>query len=92
MGNLYTHDPDENITYTVDFSQFLAAGETLVTASIVLEDGAGLTATEPVLEGAQATFQVSGVELGRHYRVTVRGQTSTGQTPDRSIHLLGRQH
>lgn len=80
---IYTKDPDALLDYSVDWSSWLADGETLDTVEWIVEDG--LTNAASSATGAVATIWLSGGTVGATYRVTCRVSTSAGRVDDRSF-------
>lgn len=82
------HDPDAKLDYSVDWSDWLAAGETIVSAAWTVPDG--LTQGDPYAAsatGTVATVWISGGTAGTEYVITCHVVTSAGREDDRSITL-----
>jgi hypothetical protein len=78
-------DPDSIIDYGVDWSNWLATGETIVT-SIWPDIGDLVSESESNTTTATAIF-ISGGTLGATYTLTNRITTNQGRTEDRSMHI-----
>lgn len=99
MPEPFQKDPNAILDYTVDWSAWLASGETISTSTWTASTGITIATTPaPSNTGTTATVWLSGgtvnggEELGvsggisqRAYRVTNRITTSAGRTDDRSI-------
>jgi len=80
-------DPNASLDYSVDWSTYLEAGETLAGSAWQI-DPAGALAYAAVSFGAtSATATLSGGTVGHVYRVTNRVTTSLGRIDDRSFIL-----
>lgn len=88
MGNSYVKDPDANLPFGVDWSGWLAEGDTIVTSTWIVP--VGLTMGVDGVDGGQATVWLSGGTAGENYTVTNRVVTSGGMVDDRSIRILVR--
>ena len=83
-------DRDETLDYSVNWANWLQAGETISTSawSIAPSDPTLSGATEAA--GVTTTF-VSGALRGRVYRLTNRIATTGGRTAERSLILRGME-
>lgn len=79
------HDPNAVLDYNVDWSDWLATGETISTSTWTVP--AGLTKTTDSATSAVATAWITSGTAGVEYLVTNRIITSAGRTDDRSIRL-----
>ena len=83
----FAHDPDAGpIDYSVDFTSWLSAGDT-VSSVVWSTTPTGLTLSSPTLATPLATTNVDGGTLGEVYRVTCRATSVDGVVDDRSIIL-----
>ena len=82
-------DPDSVIDYGVDWSAWLASGETILTSSWIVPAGLTLD-SESNTTTATAVFLSAGIE-GESYTLTNRITTSAGRTEDRSMIILCAQ-
>lgn len=82
----FIHDPDATLDYSIDWSRWLAEGET-VTAS-AWEVPSDLENENDDNAAGIATVWVSGGTAGTEYRLTNHITTSAGRTDDRSIALV----
>ena len=76
-------DPDAVLDYGLDWSNWLASGETISSSSWVVETG--LTKDSSSNTTTTTTVWLSGGIAGRTYRITNSIVTSTGREDDRSI-------
>jgi len=88
----FLHDPDAGpIDYSVDFTNWLASGDTVSTV-IWSVFPVGPTLGTKSLAGAIATQNISGGTLGAVYRLTASATSTNGIVDDRSITLrVGHQ-
>jgi len=77
-------DPDEVISFGVDWSEYLGA-ETVTSSNWTV--ASGVTKVGQTLVGKQANVTISGGTLGTVNRITNRITTSTGETVDQSIDI-----
>lgn len=88
-ASTFTKDPDANLDYSVDWSDWLATGDTI--ASSVWTVPTGLT------EGADnealgiATVYLSGGTAGSDYAVANKITTTAGRIDERTITIMVRQ-
>ena len=82
-----TKDADAKLDYTVDWSAWLAEGDTISAATFVMTG----TPTPPTVyntsfDGTTTTFWLSGgVDAGSGYLLTIHVTTAAGREDDRSI-------
>ena len=81
----YIKDPDAVLDYTLDWSSWLADGETISTSSWTVE--AGITEDSDTNTSTNATIWLSGGTDGSSYIVTNRITTSESRTDDRSVKI-----
>ena len=77
-------DPDEVISFGVDWSEYLGA-ETVTSSNWTV--ASGVTKVGQTLVGKQANVTISGGTLGTVNRITNRITTSAGETVDQSIDI-----
>lgn len=77
-------DPDEVISFGVDWSEYLGA-ETVTSSNWTVPSG--VTKVGQTLVGKQANVTISGGTLGTVNRITNRITTSAGETVDQSIDI-----
>lgn len=91
----YVQDPDEVLIYSISYSDWLEASETISTAAFSVSP-----TTSPVLEvtddeiqaGDESLgFKVGGGVAGRTYTVTVTIETSLGQTKEDDFLVVVRE-
>ena len=81
----FEHDPNATLDYHVDWTIWLASGETISTSSWVVPSG--LTSSSPSATGTRATVWLSGGTAEALYTVTNRIVTTANRTEDRSFIL-----
>lgn len=93
MSGQYLKDPDADLDYRVDWSQWLAAGETITgsswTVPVGITQGTGPQA--PTFDSTSATIWLTGGTDGQAYPITNRVTTSAGRVDDRTITITVRQ-
>lgn len=80
-------DPNASLNYSVDWSSYLEAGETLAGSTWQIEPNGELAYASASFDAASATATLSGGAIGHVYRVTNRITTSLGRIDDRSFIL-----
>lgn len=88
MGNSFVHDPDANLPYGVDWTSWLADGDTIQTSTWMVP--AGLVKGDEDVADGQATVWLSGGTAGDSYSVTNHIVTTQGMEDDRTIRILAR--
>lgn len=85
----FTKDPDAVLDYTVDWSAWLQAGETITASQWITPDGItqGSGAQAPSNTTTTATVWLLAGTLGQTYIVTNRVTTSDGRVDDRSLRI-----
>lgn len=87
MGSLYLQDPDADLDYTADFAAWMVDGDTISTATWIVDPSEGITLHDQVDDFANhksLTF-ISGMTLGNVYTLTCRALTVGGRSDDRSF-------
>lgn len=90
MSN-YVHDPQSVLDYAVDWTAWLATGETLTASSWTVP--AGITQTTPApsfTAGGVATIWMTGGTLNLSYSLVNHITTSAGRQQDQTITLQVR--
>jgi hypothetical protein len=82
-------DPHADLPYSIDWTDWLAAGDTL--ASAVWTVSSGLTKGTESLTSTAATVRLSGGTAGGTYLVACKVTTALGYTDERSFRLPCRQ-
>ncbi len=82
MGQVKLKDPQEVLSYTIDWSTWLAGGETISTSNWVAGD---LTVDSDTNDNTTATVVVSGGTAAEVNMVTNTITTSASRTGERSI-------
>jgi hypothetical protein len=82
----FTKDPDATLDYAYNWASWLAEGETISSASVIVQ--AGITLDSESNTTTTTTAWLSGGSLNETYQVTFRVTTSAGRTDDRSIRVL----
>lgn len=89
----FVQSASDNLQYTLDYSNWLAAGETITAVSFAVD-----TVTTPALAiantaivgGSKVTFFTSGGVTGTTYDATVTVTTSAGQTKQCELVIVVR--
>lgn len=86
MADLFMKDPSAVLDYAVDWTGWLAEGETIGSFPVTVD--AGLTVAQAATHSAGVvTVWLSGGTAGKTYTVTSRVTTNQGRTDDRSIRI-----
>lgn len=86
LPNVLLKDPDETKTYTIDFSNGLASGETISTESLSISPS-GLTDSSLTSDDDTVQFKLSGGTLDTTYIVTATVTTSNSNTLQNSFSI-----
>lgn len=89
MGNTFVHDPDAVLPYGMDWSSWLAEGDSIVTSTWTVPTG--LTKTDESEDGGVATVWLSGGVDGVSYSVTNHIVTAQDMEDDRTLRIIVRQ-
>lgn len=90
-------DPDAKLDYGIDWSDWLADGETISSSAWTVPSGlaeaTGLPEGVPVkgISGSRAFIWLQGGTAGTTYTVTNRITTSAGRIDDRSLFVAVKQ-
>jgi hypothetical protein len=82
---LYIKHPDANKDYSIDWSDFLASGETIEDSE--WEVDAGVTSSDPAFTDTAAVIWIASGTLGKTYLAANTVQTSGGRTEVRTIKI-----
>lgn len=82
MGQVKPKDPQEVLSYTIDWSTWLAGGETISTSSWAADD---LTVDSDTNDNTTTTVVVSAGTVAVAARVTNTITTSASRTGERSV-------
>lgn len=85
-GLLVTKDPESVLDYLWDFTEWLAASETISSHVVVCD--AGITKDSSSNDDTGVTVWLSGGSPGSTYGVTVQAVTNQGRTVDRTVKFL----
>ena len=89
--NDFTKDPDAELDFTRDWSDWLTAvGDTIATSTWTVPDDLVIGTNGQTNDAMTATVWIKGGTAGRIYRVTNRITTDGGRTDDRSFTLTVR--
>lgn len=80
----YVKDPNAVLDYRWDWSSWLPAGDTIATATFVVDDAA-LVIDDSLHDTTTATAWLSGGVSGSRYVVTCHITTTDGRADDRSL-------
>lgn len=86
---IYVHDPQAKLDYPVDWSTWLAGGETITASTWTVP--AGITKDSDSFSDTAALAWLSGGTAGQDYTITNHIVTSAGREDDRSIILKCRE-
>lgn len=90
---LRLQDPGDTVDHTLDWSDWLAAGDTIATSTWAVSPQTGglpdISSTAPTSTGTTATVWVKAVVFGQIYEVTNTIVTNGGRTGRRSFTLRG---
>ena len=89
MANAFAKDPHAVLDYSWDWTAWLAASETISTATVTVAGSVVVDST--VLASPVVTAWVSGGTAGDTDSLTCRITTSDGRTDDRTIRLSIRE-
>lgn len=79
-------DPDATVKFTVDWSDFLADGETINTSAFTLDSG--ITSPSNSNDTTTASVYIAGGSVGSRYNVRNRITTSASQTNDYTFTVI----
>lgn len=79
----FVQDPDEVLDYTIDWSEWLAEGDTITAATSTPD--AGITVDSTSFTVNSTTIWISGGTPGEKYNISVHVTTNGGREGDRSI-------
>ena len=89
MTNIFVKDPNANLDFQWDWSDWLEVGETI--SSYVLTVPAGLTLGTNSNTSSTVTAFLSGGTVDTGYQVQCRITTNQSRTDDRSIYINVRE-
>ena len=100
-GIFIVKDPTANVVYTLDWSQYLATGDTISTATITIEDVQGdITALQHptdaatdvnVIDTNKVAFRLSGGSAGFVYNIACKVVTADGDTDTRHFRVIVKE-
>lgn len=85
----FAKDPADVLDYTVDWSAWLAVGETISTSAFTV--ASGITLDSESNTTTTATAWISGGTAGTTYTITSQITTSAARTAERSFTITARQ-
>lgn len=89
MPQSWLHDASAELDYTIDWSGWLAAGETISTSAWVAETGITIMPSPaPSNTTTTATVWLTGGTVGQGYNVTNTIVTSAGRKDERTIRVM----
>lgn len=86
----FIKDPDAVLDYGFDWSDWLAAGETIV-SSAWAADSSDITIDSDTFGDTSATVWLSGGTVGTEYKLTNHIVTSAGREDDRTIVIKAKE-
>ena len=97
-GLFFTKDPDANIVYGIDWTQYLASGGgTISSKDVTIETITGDSAplafptdesTDVTVSGKQVNVRLNGGTVGNEYNVDVKITTNQGDTDSRRFRII----
>lgn len=82
----FTRDPDAELDYGVDWSDWLQDGETISSSEWAVDSGEGLTLDNAAHDDTMTTiWTLPGATVGVTYHLRNRIVTSEGRTDDRTL-------
>lgn len=83
-------DPAETLDHTLDWSDWLATGDTISESTWSISPaGPDITTTPPANTGTTATVWLAGVVFGQLYTLANQVTTAAGRVGERSIIIRG---
>lgn len=83
----FIKDPAATLDYGFDWSAWLAADETITTATVTVPDASALTVNSATHTTSLVTAWLSGGTVQMKYPVTCHIVTSAGRTDERTIQV-----
>jgi len=80
-------DPDEILTWSFDWTSWLASGDTLASATWTITPSAGVTITDLGESGAVASVEISVLTRGETYMLTCEMVSTAGETGQQSYSI-----
>lgn len=91
VGSWIAKDPSAQLTYSMEWNQWLATGQSLAsttyTVSTISGDAAPLTKEASGISGTQSYVELSGGTAGELYTVTAEITTDDGATDRRAFRV-----
>jgi hypothetical protein len=87
MMSSFAHDPSAVLDYAIDWTAWLAEGETIYASTWTIPTGITQTTPAPSIAAGVTTVWISGGTVGTIYTVTNHITTSQGRQDDRSFEL-----
>lgn len=88
MADKWTKDPNAVLDWLFDWSDWLAEGETITTATITATTGLTADAGTIVNSNEAVRVWLSGGTAGQRYEVTCRITTNGSRTDDRTAQIM----
>ena len=98
QGIYIVKDPTANVVYTVDWSEYLATGDTVASATVTIQDVDGdITALQHptnaatdvvILDNNKVAFRLSGGSTGFVYNIACTVVTGDGDTDTRHFRVI----
>ena len=85
MPASWIKDINATLDYSVDWGDWLDAGDTIASTEWIVPDG--LTSDAESLTGAVATIRLAGGTVGQRYAITCRATSAAGLVDDRTIRI-----
>ena len=85
---IFTKDPDAIMDYSVDWSDWLNAGDHINSSTWITASGITASGSSVDAPGRITTVRLQGGTVNGQYRVTNRITTNNGLQTDRSIYIV----
>jgi hypothetical protein len=90
MEKLFYKDPDAELDYSVDWSTWLASGESVSTYAVAVNSSL-ITISTYSITSAVVTAWLTGGNVGQTYTVSVKITTSLSRVDERSFKIKIKQ-
>lgn len=85
MPSSFLHDPTAVLDYVVDWTAWLASGETISVSTWTVPAGITQTTPAPSTNGTKDTIWLTGGTIGTEYTITNHITTTAGRQNERSF-------
>jgi hypothetical protein len=91
MSSTFIKDPDARLDYSINWTAWLATGDTIVSSDWASSAPTTLVVDSDSFDGTSATVVLTGGEIGETYEVRNRITTDAGWIDDRTIKIKIRE-